>query len=180
MKSIEVELRSVIDRARFESLLAFFEKAGELKSSGWELTCYFDGPGDLRTRRTETCSKIIYKKGALFDEQREELEVESPSEDFEKLNAFLEALGRKVNIKWLRHRRVFAWQGVSAMLDLTRGYGCVVELEKLCRPEEKDAALELLGERMKALGLKATDKPELERRHEEYKKHWRKYLENLD
>ena len=177
-KQIEVELRAVLDRAEYEKMLAFFQKEGELKFSGTEETYYFDGPGDLRTRRTPECSKIIYKKGRLFDEQREELETISPAGDFEKLNAFLEALGRRVDVKWLRTRNVFAWQGVSVMLDLTRGYGCVIELEQVCDPSEADEALKTLREKMRELGLKPSDKAELRKRHEAYKYDWRKRLNN--
>jgi hypothetical protein len=60
------------------------------------------------------------------------------------------------------------------MVDFTKGYGHIIELEKKCAEKEKDKILTLLKERMNTLKIPLTPREEFEKQYEHYRKNWRK------
>lgn len=178
LPDIECEVRTFLTE---EEYAALFEKLKRVAMYGGEdeqVTYYFTGNGDpdLRIQRSRLHSKIWLKKGALHDEAREEIELECRREDFGTLQRLLEALGYAVSIKWFRTRRLFKLDGVSVMLDDTKGYGRVLELEKVCLPDQRDATLKALKAAMKELGFEPSPREEFERRYAYYKEHWRELV----
>lgn len=170
---IECELRAFVDASRYADLLERFRAETEFEGESEQVTYYFDAPVDLRIQKNDAYSKIWLKKGKLHDEAREEIEVRFPAEDFPKLEALFSALGYDVQIKWFRKRLSFRLGEIAIALDDTRGYGRIVEFEKLCTPDGKEAAGAELREMMTRFGITQTPKEEFDRRYAEYKRDWR-------
>ena len=173
MKNIEVEIRSFISAERYRELLAFFHKEGAFLNEDNQETYYFDAEQDLRIQRNNTHSKIWLKKGQLHDEHREELEIKFEKDKFELLEKLFLALGYNTQIKWFRKRHTFTWEGISVMLDYTKGYGYIIELEKMSTEEEKEKSLSLLKEKLRMLNISLTPKEEFETKYKHYKENWR-------
>ena len=51
MKNIEVEIRSFVAKEKYEGLLEFFKKEGELVSEDYQETYYFGTDEDLRIQK---------------------------------------------------------------------------------------------------------------------------------
>lgn len=170
---IEVEIRSFIVEEKFQELLEFFGKRGKKISEDSQETHYFDSKEDLRIQKNNFHSKIWMKKGKLHDDQREEIEVKVDKDDFEKLGTIFQATGLKVQIKWFRTRHTFEWEGISVMLDHTRGYGHILELEKMSDESQKDEILKLLKSKMESLGIAQTPKSEFDEKYKFYKENWK-------
>jgi predicted adenylyl cyclase CyaB len=143
---IEVGVRSLISKEKYDELLKFFSKVAKPLGEDYQETHYLDREGTLRIQRNNNFSKIWLKKGKLHDEQREEMEVRFDRNDFEKLENLLLSLGYKVCAKWFRKRNSFDWNGVNVMVDYTKGYGYILELEKRATEENKDSYLSLLND----------------------------------
>jgi predicted adenylyl cyclase CyaB len=173
---IEVEIRSFISEEKFNELLAFFGKNGKKVSEDTQETHYFDSKEDLRIQKNNFYSKIWMKKGKLHDDQREEIELKVGKDDFEKLGTIFEAAGLKVQIKWFRTRHTFEWDGISAMLDHTRGYGHILELEKMSDESQKDETLKRLKSKMEILGISQTPKSEFDEKYRFYKENWKELV----
>lgn len=176
MAVIECELRSFLTKERFEVLKERLSIEGELVGSDDQVTYYFDGPQDLRIQKSGSYAKVWLKKGKMHDEAREEVEIRTAKENFEALNELFRTLGYTVSIEWYRMRHTFRWRHVDVMLDHTKGYGHIVELEKLCEPEGKAEALEELNALMKELGVTVTPKEEFRKRFDDYRMHWRERI----
>lgn len=170
---VEAEVRSFVSEAEFRRLLEFFRANAKLVREDEQETHYFDGPADVRIQQSRGFSKIWMKGGRMHEDAREEVEVVVDRDDFPKLQKIFEALGHKVKIKWFRQRNMFLWEGITVCLDFTRGYGHIIELEKLCPAEEKQASLELLGRKMEELGISPTPKEVFDRKFKEYESNWR-------
>jgi len=151
--NIEVEIRSFISKEHYEQLLAFFKKEGDFLGEDYQETYYFDTAEDLRIQRNNHYSKIWMKKGQLHEDHREEIEVKFDRSDFEKIESLFLNMGIGVHIKWFRKRNTFNWQGISVMVDYTKGYGYIIELEKMSTQEEKEQTLKLLKEKLKLLNI---------------------------
>jgi predicted adenylyl cyclase CyaB len=126
-------------------------------------TYYFDTEQDLRIQRSKSYSKIWLKKGKIHDEFREEIEVKFAREDFEKIEKIFLEIGFKIKIKWLRKRNEFRWDGIKVCVDCTKGYGYIIELEKLCEEGEKERTLEFLKQKLKELKIELTPEKNLRR-----------------
>ncbi|MFI5412755.1 MAG: CYTH domain-containing protein [Candidatus Micrarchaeales archaeon] len=174
--AIEVELRSFITKEKYDELILFFKKNGKLLSEDYQETFYLDEQGDLRIQRNNFYSKLWTKKGKLHDEQREEMEIRFAKEDFENLEKIMSSLGHNVHIKWFRNRHTFEWNGVSAMVDYTKGYGYILELEIMSNESKKDKDLAKLIERFKQLKIDITPKEEFNMKYNEYKENWRSLI----
>jgi len=148
--SIEVEIRSFISKEKYENLIEFFKKEGEFVNEDDQVTYYFNAPFDLRIQKNNFFSKTWMKKGKIHDEQREEVEIRFSKDDFDKLEKVFLALGYNVQIKWFRKRNNFKWQGIDVALDFTKGYGYIIEFEKLTDENEKEDALKMLKEKLGA------------------------------
>lgn len=170
---IEVEIRSFITREKYLELIERLKKEGEFLGEDFQETYYFDAKEDLRIQRNNFFSKIWMKKGKIHNEQREEIEVKFARDDFEKLERIFLAVGFSVSVKWFRTRHSFKWQGIDVAVDFTKGYGYIIELEKIVSENEKEETLALLKEKIAALGVPLTQKEEFDRKFQYYKKNWR-------
>lgn len=178
MQNIEVELRSFISEEKYEELLQFFTDSGEMINKDYQETYYFDAPTDLRIQKNNSFSKIWLKKGKIHDEFREEIEVKFPREDFEKLEKLFLTLGFSVQIKWFRDRYEFSWNDIKVCLDYTKGYGNILEMEKLCDEKEKESALEIIKQKFKELNIEITPKEEFDAKYKHYKENWKVLVNN--
>ena len=174
--NIEVEVRSFITEDKYKELIDFFKKESEFISEDYQETYYFDCEEDLRIQRNNSYSKVWLKKGKIHDDHREEIEIKHPKEDFEKLEKLFLSLGYSVEIKWFRNRHTFKWQGISVMVDHTRGYGHIIELEKMSTEEEKDSVLNELKSKMDSLGIEISSKEEFKDKFNYYKANWRELV----
>ena len=177
MANIEVEIRSFISKDKYEQLIDFFKTNGQLLKDDTQETFYFSGEQDLRIQRNNFYAKVWLKKGKLHDAHREENEIHVERKDFEMLEQLFLTLGYTVSIKWFRHRIEFLWEGITVCLDYTKGYGYIIELEKMCTSEEQEREYELLLEKLQGLGIVLTPKEEFDRRFRDYKENWKRLIE---
>jgi predicted adenylyl cyclase CyaB len=175
---IEVELRSFLSEEQYKELLDFFKKDAKEIKEDFQETYYFDSEQDLRIQKNNAGSKIWLKKGNIHDDFREEIEIRLKQDDFSKIKEIFFELGFGVDIKWLRKRNQFEWRGIKVCLDFTKGYGYIIELEKLCSEDEKEEALQELKERFQEINIVLTPKEEFNKRFEEYKQNWRQLISN--
>tara|TARA_Y100000310_G_scaffold126034_1_gene124774 strand:- start:807 stop:1352 length:546 start_codon:yes stop_codon:yes gene_type:complete len=178
MENIEVEIRSFISKEKYEELLEFFKRNAELVKEDFQETHYFDCEQDLRIQKNNFGSKIWMKKGKIHDDAREEIEIKIDKNDFEKLGKLFDQLGNNVEIKWLRDRKQFNWQGIKVCLDYTKGYGYIIELEKMSSKENKEKILGELKQKFNELNIFPTTKEEFDKQFNYYKENWRKLIEN--
>jgi len=176
--NIECELRSFVTEEQFNELFERFKRIAMYGGEDHQITYYFSGNGDpdLRIQKSDRDSKIWMKKGRLHDEAREEIEVHCQPGDFEKLERLFTALGYEVVIKWYRTRHVFKLDGVAVTLDDTKGYGRIIELEKVCYEHERDRTLEELRAKMNEIGVPITPREEFDAKYAWYKEHWRELV----
>lgn len=173
MENIEVELRSFISKEQYERLLEFFRQNAKLVKEDYQETYYFDTEEDLRIQRSRSFSKIWLKKGRIHDDCREEIEVKFDRDEFERLEKLFCSLGFNIQIKWFRQRNQFKWDGIKVCLDYTKGYGYIIELEKLCSGGEKESVLEMLRQKFREMGIEITPREEFERKFRHYKENWK-------
>lgn len=174
---IEVEVRSFVSEEQFKQLLEFMKKNAKPAGEDNQVSYYFSGPADLRIQKCDDYAKLWLKKGKIHDRHREEFEVKFAREDFDNLEKLLEALGYEVEIKWFRDRKRFQWDGTKVTLDITRGYGFIIELEKLTDSGDEDKIHSELEDKMKELGVEVTPRKVFDTRFEQYKKNWRSLTE---
>jgi len=178
MKNVEVEVRSFISDKEYKKLLKKLKKEAEFLDLIREKTVYFKVPGggDLRLRKNGKYAFIICKEGKIHDYFREEIEIKCQKEDFEKIKKLFSKLGLKAKIRWFRKRRIYRWKGVKLFLDDTKGYGKIIELEKITRAKERKKIHKQLENKLKSLGIKITPKKVFEEKFNYYKNNWRKIL----
>jgi adenylate cyclase class IV len=76
---------------------------------------------------------------------------------------------------WKRKRLVFLWEGIKVFLDETKGYGKIIELEKITDKKNKEKVYAKLKSKLKSLGIKKiTPKEIFEQRFKSYLKKWKK------
>jgi predicted adenylyl cyclase CyaB len=176
--NIEVEVRSFISKEQYEELLEFFRTNAKPVKEDYQETFYFDCEEDLRIQRNNLYSKIWFKKGKIHDNHREELEIKFDRNQFESLEKLFLSLGFNVEIKWFRKRFEFDWEGIKVCLDFTKGYGYIIELEKMCYEKDKEREFEILRQRLQSLEIEITPKEEFEKRFRHYKTNWKELIEN--
>ena len=171
--NIEVEIRSFITKEDFEKLLEFFRENSELVKEDFQETLYFDCEEDLRIQKNNLGAKIWLKHGKIHDEVREELEVKINREDFEKIKNIFLSMGLKIEIRWLRNRKQFNWNGIKVCLDHTKGYGHIIELEKITSELEKEDVLEELKQKLRELNIPLTPREKFDEKFDYYKRNWK-------
>lgn len=172
MENIEVEIRSFVDEDKFEELLEYFNKNAKFLREDYQETYYLDSMEDLRIQRNNTHTKIWLKKGKMHDEFREEIEINFAKEDFEKIEHLFQILGYKTKIKWFRTRNEFDWDGIKVDLDYTRGYGHILELEKMADEKDKEKVHNELKKKFALLDIPVSGREEFERKFIDYEKNW--------
>ena len=173
MQNIEVEIRSFISEEKYRELLDFLKKEGEFLGEENQKTYYFDTPQDLRIQKNDDYAKIWMKKGKLHDEHREEIEIKFDANQFEELEKLFLNLGFNVEIKWFRKRNNFTWENIDVAIDYTKGYGYIVEFEKMSTEEEKEKTLNFLKEKFKELSIPITPRDQFDEKFKHYKEAWR-------
>ena len=176
MKNIEVEIRAFVSEIQYKKLLSFFKKNAELVKEDNQETIYFDCPQDLRIQKNDFTSKIWLKGGRLHDDCREEIEIHTEKDNFEKLQKLFQYLGYKEEIIWLRKRTEFKWEDITVDIDYTKGYGYIIELEKIGTSDEKKKILKLLRLKLEELKIAETSKEEFNMAYENYKTNWKKLI----
>lgn len=171
-----MEIRSFISKEKYEELLEFFKKEGEFIGEDEQETHYFDSDVDVRIQKNNYFSRIWMKKGKIHDECREEIDVKCDKSDFDKLGEIFKSLGSNVKIKWFRKRHSFRWDGITVTVDYTKGYGYILELEKMADEFTKNSVLEFLKRKMNFLGIEITPKEEFDKKYEFYKNHWQELV----
>lgn len=179
-KNIEVEIRSFITEEQHNRLLLFFSENAQFVKEDLQETHYFDCPEDIRIQKNNKGGKIWMKKGQIHDDSREEIEIFLDNEGVDKIAEILSSIGLRTEIKWIRNRKQFNWQGIKVCLDHTKGYGYIIELEKMETEENKEQALWELEKKAKELNINLTSKEEFEKRFQHYKQNWRTILENAN
>lgn len=169
---IECEIRAMIDSEKFTELLAQFKETFTYLGSGEQETHYLECGQDLRIQKNQHYAKVWLKKGKLHDERREEIEIQVKSEDFIKLEQLFSALDYSVAIKWFRTRHSFKWDDIDVALDYTRGYGYIIELEKLTTSKDQESTVELLKTKLALLGIEQTPKEQFDDKYRYYKANW--------
>lgn len=178
MNNIEAEVRSFISKEQYEKLLSFFKENAKLSKEDYQETFYFDCDQDLRIQKNDFYSKIWMKKGQLHDDHREELEIKFDKDEFEKLEQLFLSLGFNVQIKWFRKRFEFQWEDITVCLDFTKGYGYIIELEKMTSEEHKEKEYEYLKNKLQSLDVNITSKEEFNKKFKDYKENWKMLTKN--
>ncbi len=171
--NIETEIRSFISKEKFNELLDFFKNNASFVKEYFQETFYFDCDEDLRIQKNNFFSKIWMKKGQIHDDHREEIEIKFDKSDFENLERLFLSLGYNIEIKWFRKRFEFKWDDITVCLDFTRGYGYIIELEKMCTEDTKIQELENLKQKLKSLNVEITPKEEFNKKFLYYKENWK-------
>jgi len=174
--NIEVEIRSFISNEQYDYLLDFFKVNAKFEKEDYQETFYFNCEEDLRIQKNNFFSKIWFKKGKIHDEHREEIEIKFDKDEFENLKKLFLSLGYGVEIKWFRNRSAFTWKDITVCIDYTKGYGYIIELEKMCSDENKEKELINLKAKLKSLNIELTPKEEFQKKFLDYKKNWRTLL----
>ncbi|MBW6440834.1 CYTH domain-containing protein [Patescibacteria group bacterium] len=174
--NIEVEIRSFITDDQYKILSSKLRLNSEFNKELNEETIYFSGEKDLRLRRNEKNAYLIYKKGELHDKFREEFEIKFAVEDFEKIKKLFETLGYEIEIIWLRKRMEFLQEDFKILLDDTRGYGKIIEIEKMVHSGEENNTYMRLEKKLMKLGIKISTKKEFDYAFEYYKKNWQSLI----
>ncbi|MEK6812588.1 MAG: CYTH domain-containing protein [Nanoarchaeota archaeon] len=168
-----VEVRSFLTKKQFTNLLTFFTTHATPVQEDDQETFYFSGDADLRIQRNSFYSKVWLKKGKMHDAHREEIEIRFQREDFPLLEQLFLTLGFEVSIKWFRKRSTFKWKDMTVCLDFTKGYGYIIELEKMVSSDEKESTHQYLKEQLQSLEISLTPREEFEQRFQHYKDHWK-------
>lgn len=176
-KNIEVEVRSFIDDEQFEKIKSIldidFEFVGKLN----EVTIYFSGDKDLRIRKNEDGAFLILKSGKIHDDSREEFEVGFDARDFDVMIQLLKNLGYEIEIQWFRERSEYKKVDIKVLLDNTKGYGKILELEEMVKPGQEEDARARLLDLINNLGVSdITTKEDFNNRFEYYKENWKNLI----
>lgn len=172
-QNIEVEIRSFITEEKYKDLLEFFTLNSEFVKEDFQETHYFDCEQDLRIQKNKQGSKIWLKKGNLHDDSREEIEIHTQDNELDNLQKLFNTLGHKVEIKWIRERKQFLWEGIKVCLDYTKGYGYIIELEKMASDSDKEQVLQKLKQKFSELQIPITPKEIFAEKYNHYKENWR-------
>jgi hypothetical protein len=64
-------------------------------------------------------------------------------------------------------------------LDYTKGYGYIIEIEKLCEEKDKNYYEDLIKSKFKELNIEITSKEDFSQKFKDYEKNWRNLTNNL-
>ncbi len=175
--NIEVEIRSFISKEKYGELLEFFMENAKLTKEDYQETHYLKTKHDLRIQKNNSSAKIWMKSGKIHDDMREEIEIHFSKDAFPKIQDIFNNIDIVPEIKWFRQRSQFQWKDITVSLDYTKGYGYIIELEKMCSNKDKDSALKDLKKKMQKLKIKITPKEEFEKKYVYYKENWESLIE---
>jgi adenylate cyclase class IV len=150
-KTVEVELRGLIDREKYSDLLKFFRKNGIAKGTKNRIlidySTFLKDEGvrerkkDIRLRVTNGIPEIIIKLGNWGgSEHRKELSVLASKGEFDKLVQIYAALGLTKGVLCIRNTEVFMYKGIEFALVEVPGHSYYFEAEKMLT--EKDDVIQ--------------------------------------
>jgi predicted adenylyl cyclase CyaB len=171
-KNIEVEARSFVSDAQYNNILSVLKKTATFVNEISEENVYLSGDNDLRLRRSDDNASIILKEGRIHDDYRKEHEVRFEASDFRSMENLLRLLGYNVEIRWFRKRIEYKQND----LKITKGYGKIVEIEKMVSPGEEKSAYQELENKLKSFNIKITPKEEFNKAFEYYKENWKSLI----
>jgi predicted adenylyl cyclase CyaB len=178
-KNIEVETKSFISKSQYYNLLKFFKKNGKFLGKDNQTTYYLSGKKDLRIQKGSQFGKLCLKYWKeIHDDCREEMEIKFDRGYFEECKKIFSALGYTTEIKWIRIRNRFLWKGTKVSVDSTKGYGYILELERMSDKKNKDKSYQKLISQLEQLKVDLTPKREFEKKFKYYKKNWPRLIKN--
>ena len=176
MKKFEVEVRTFISNSQYRKLAQKLKRIADFKKEIDEETIYC-GNEHLRVRRDDKFSYLILKSGKIHQNSRKEIEIKFKKKDFEKMKELIERIGFPVKAIWLRKRRIYDWKGTKIFLDNTKGYGKIIELEKIVNEKDKEKTFPELKSKLLVLGIKRiTPKEIFDKKFKNYLKNWPKLI----
>ena len=164
----EIEIRTFVTKDKYEQLYDKF-----IKNEGFvvdkQLTIYFDFKIDVRLQLSNQGCKVWIKWWKIHDIVREEKEFWFSERDFLKVFEMLSVFF-KHKTYWLRKRLKWYVDDIKVCIDYTKGYGRVVEVEKLVDDEKyKEKVKRQLEDFLKNLvKWDISKKEEFQRRYKEY------------
>lgn len=177
MENIEVEIRSFISQDQYHILEKFFIKNSEFIEESNQETVYLDCEQDLRIQKNDFYGKIWMKKGNIHDLAREELEIKFDKKDYDQMKKLFSTLGYQPQIKWLRKRKQFLWDNLTVCLDYTKGYGYILEIEKICHSTQKEKEFQNILNKFNYLKIEITPKKVFDEKFDYYKNNWKRLLD---
>ena len=175
-KNIEVEVRSFIDDEQYSEILSKLRKNARFIKEIDEETVYLSGNKDLRLRRNKKEAFLILKEGEIHDDHRKEFEVKFDVFNFDNMENLLKSLGYEIEIRWRRHRLEFKQGDLKILLDDTKGYGKIIEIEKMVQAGEEKETHKELKDKLKCFNIEITSKKEFNKAFEYYKKNWKNLI----
>lgn len=176
-KNIEIEVRSFISSKQYKELEKKLNKIAKFLKEIKEETIYLKGKKDIRIRKDNESAYLILKSGKIHEDFRDEIEIKLKKEDFKKLKKLFQELDFKIEVIWFRKRKIYDYKGVKVLLDDTKGYGKIIELEKIGITKNKEKILKDLKEKISFLGIKKiTSKKEFNEKFKYFKNNWQKIL----
>jgi len=176
MKKFEVEVRSFISNSQYKNLIKELKRIAKFKGEINEETVYCGSEG-LRIRKNDKSAYLIFKSGKIHQDFRREIEVKFKREDFEKMKELFERIGFPIKAVWLRKRKIYRWEGIKVLLDDTKGYGKIIELEKIVKGKDKEKTFADLKTKLLLLGIKKiTPKEIFDKKFKYYLKNWKKLI----
>ncbi len=173
---VEVEVRTLISFPEYKKLSQKLKRIAKFEKEIREETIYL-GSERLRIRKDQKACYLIFKFGKIHQDSRREIEIEFKRKDFEKLKEVFKNLGFPIIAKWKRKRKVFNWGKTKVFLDDTKGYGKIIELERITDKKNRKKVLEELKDKLQILGIKKiTPKEVFDKKFKEYLKNWKKLL----
>jgi predicted adenylyl cyclase CyaB len=164
---IEVELRSIFKKAKFDQLKKYLDEKAEYLGPDDKDVCFFILPDKfvkvVNNVSTKT-AKIVVKLSSIAKGQNdfEEIEIAINPSDFEKATKLFEAIPFE-QIEWsFQKRHNYRLGDVELALKWTQSWGYHLELEKMVENKsEVDMAIEKLNKVAKELGVKIMTEKDL-------------------
>lgn len=177
MKNIEVEVRSFVDDEQFKNIKIILDRDSEFVKELKETTVYFSSEKDLRMRRNEKEAFVILKEGKIHDDFRKEFEVKIDRDDFDDMTELFQSLGYTIEIEWQRNRLEYKNADMKILLDDTKGYGKILEIEKMAIEGNESETFGAIKEEMNKFGIEnITSKEEFNEKFEYYKQNWQNLI----
>jgi len=174
-RTIENEVRGLISPDKYQDLIHFFSREGELTKVDEQLTCYFKGEQELRIQQNDSHAFAQVKIGGINNEQKQKITVRYTREQFPELQALFRGLGYEVDSVWKRKRHEFQWGGVKVTVNDTFGYGCLIDMEVMSQEQNPDIVKDLKI-KFRSLGIEPTTQEVMDNKFEWYQRHWKVFL----
>lgn len=164
---IEVELRSIFKKNKFDQLKKYLNEKAEYLGPDDKDVCFFILPDKfvkvVNNVSTKT-AKIVIKLSSIAKGQNdfEEIEIAIDPQDFEKATKLFRAIPFE-QIEWsFQKRHNYRIDDVELALKWTQSWGYHLELEKVVEDKgEVNLAIERLREVARELGVKIMTEKEL-------------------